>query len=69
MYSFNILCHFYIHSTEFAQAINMFLLIRRELFYIVQHEGILNHYTFPLLQVIELCSLPKKIIVAVSCGT
>ena len=43
-------------SIKFAQAINMFLLIRPQLFYIAWHAEILNHHTFPLLQVSELCS-------------
>ena len=41
---------------KFAQVMNVSLLIRRELFYIVWHEEILNHNTFPLLQVSKLCS-------------
>ena len=34
----------------------MLLLICRVLFCIIQHEEILNHNPFPLLQVSELCS-------------
>ena len=44
-------------SVKFAQAINMFLLINCGLIYIVWHEEILNHNTFLLLHVFELCSL------------
>ena len=42
MYLFSISCHICIHSLKFTSVVNM-LLIRQELFYIVQHEEILNH--------------------------
>ena len=39
---------------KFVQAMSLFL-IRHELSYIVLLEEILNHNTFPLLEVSELC--------------
>ena len=41
----------------------MFILIRRELFFIIWHKEILNHNTFPLIQVSELFSFYAPIIV------
>ena len=46
MLSFSISYHIRFQAVKFAQAINM-LVICRELFYIVWHEEILNHNTFP----------------------
>ena len=56
LYNISISCHSCNNSIKFAQVINMLLLIRRELFYIVQHEEIFSHNRFPQLQMFELYS-------------